>query len=500
MFPQWLKDIWGTGGTTRVTAETTLQSPAYWYGINKISGNLGTLPLNVMRSLDPGAEKMKNHIGWRLMRKRPNAYQTPFVFKQTETARAILWGNSRSYIHRAGQSSELIPLRPDATITGMIEGEVWHCTKPQKDERILTFDNLLDEMMETPDKVVMIPDRDCLHVKGFGDGINGLSLFKVARTTLETSLGADKRAARQQSKGFAGKVMLEAPADSPMGRDEQKAAEFLADFQQKHGEDGSADAIGLLRGGIKANVLQMSNRDAEFIEQQKFGLVQAGLFLMLESILGYDNSVSYNSEEQKQLAYLKNCLSNWLVRWEEECNFKLLSRSQFFGDYYFKFNTGTLLRTDTATTMDTLSKGIASRIYSPNDAREKLDENPYPGGSEYFNPAITPGNGQGQEEPETEEEPQANAAMIAHLEHLMNVEAKQVNKRLKRGETQAQLDDWYDDWSITLGDAIEKLGGDRIIAQTHCVQNLKFLQRKPDVFDLTGTAELLAKEINSCLI
>ena len=561
---QWLLDLFNAKGKVTVNARTAIQVPAFWYGINKISGNIGTLPINLMRRLEPqGSEKVTNHFVSRLLRKRPNTYQTPFVFKQTETARAILWGNSRSYIHRAGNASELIPLRPDATITGMVDGEKWHCTMPEKDERVILFDDFLQQMKENPNKTVMIPDRDCLHIQGFGDGVNGLSLFQVARNTLEVSLGADQRAARQMGSGFTGKVMLEVPSDSPEFRDSKKAAEFLADFKKSHGADGSGEAVGLLLGGIKANVMQMSNRDAEFISQQEHSRVDAALWLMLEGILGDDKSVSYNSEEQKQIAYIKNCLSMWTARWEQECSFKLLSSSEFYGDYFCKFNTASLLRPDASATMEILSKGIAARIYSPNDAREMLDRNPYKGGDSYENPAITPGNG-GSETPATETETateetstggtskekvqfaralsaaetvqkvylgvgkvitsdearkivndatdaglavpgpeftqqqptnMANAAMVAHLEHFMQIEQKQVNKRRDRGETIEQLDAWYDGWSVTLGDAIEKLGGDRSIAQSHCVNNLKYLSQNPVAFDLTGSAELLAREI-----
>jgi len=435
-------------------------------------------------------EKAKDHWAYRLLRKRPNAYQTPIVFKQTETAKALLWGNSRSYIHRAGMQSELIPLRPDATITAMVDGEKWHLTKPDLDDRFGgTMGQLIEIMKANQQGLVVLADKDVLHIPGFGDGVNGYSLFTVARQSLEISLGADSRSARQMTKGFAGKVVLEAPEDSPMFRDQKKAEEFLADWKKRHSSDGDAEEVALLRGGVKANVLQMSNRDAEFLGIQQFQRQEAALWLCLESILGDDTSVSYNSEEQKQLAYLKNCLAPWLKRWEEECEYKLLSPDEFYSDnYYIKFNVAALLRTDTQTTIDTLSKGIASRIYNPNEARAKLDENPYEGGDDYFNPAITPGTNATNEPPQ---------ALVDRLDGLLKIEQKRVGKFLERGDTYEQIEQWYDTWCETLGNAIENLGGDRITAQQHCVGNLEFLKRNPAVFDLTGTAELLAKEVHS---
>lgn len=496
---KWLLDLFGTSsGKVKVTARSSLQTAPFWYGVNRISGNIGTMPLNVYRRLpDGGSEKATNHWANRLLRGRPNAYQTPMVFKQTLTAQAILWGNGAAYIHRAGNQSELIPLRPDRTFAGLIKGdsgpgEKWFLTMPEstdrESDRLLRFDDLLDEMERNPRKCVMIPDRDVLHIQGFGDGVNGMSLFQMARNTIAITLGGNDRSEKAMNKGFAGKVMLEAPPESMMFKDAKKAEEFLKDFNEKHGSDASADQVGLLLGGIKANVLAMSNKDAEFVEQMKFQREEAALFLMLESILGTNNSVSYNSEEQKSLAYLKHCLTNWLTRWEEECSFKLLSNREFYsGDYYCKFNTASLLRTDLATTASTFSTLITSLVLSPNEARAKLDMNPYEGGDTFQNPNTST----------TANNDEPNAAVVSRLEHLLGVEAKRVNEFLASGASYEKIDKWYEGWCTTLGDAIESLGGDRLIAQKHCVDNLTFIKKNPSHFDLSGSAELLAKEIEN---
>ena len=256
-------------------------------------------------------------------------------------------------------------------------------------------------------------------------------------------------------------------------------------------KDAKAEKVGLLRNGVKANVLQMSNRDAQFVDQMIFQRQEAALWLMLESILGDDTSQSYNTEEQKSLAYLKHCLANWLTRWEQECEYKLLSPREFESDeYYMKFNTGALLRTDSQTTASIGSTYIASRVYNPNEWREKLDENPYEGGDDYENPNVTPGGGG--------DSPPNNAA--ARLERLMKIEQRQVNKFLDRGDSFEIIDNWYDTTFIRkLTAAVEELGGDFAIAQNHCVESLNYIKRKPDHFDLTGSAELLAKEIEKCL-
>jgi HK97 family phage portal protein len=495
---QWLLD-WANGkaGTPRVTEKTALMSAPFWYGVNRISANLGTLPCNLRRTLpNGGSEKLKSDDRYWLFRDRPNVFQSPMVFQQAETKRAIMWGNSRSVIVGTGRQVELLPQPPSRSISGMVDGEKWHCFAPELDSRIVRVDDLMQEMMSNPNKTVMKPDREVLHVQGFGDGVQGLSLIEYARTSLQIALAADDNTLKQNTKGFNGKVMLEAPEGSAYFNDETKAKEFLKDFQDKHGRDGNADAIGLLRNGIKLNVLQMSNKDAEFIEQLKFRRQEAALWLLLESILGDDSSVSYNSLEQKQLAYLTNCLMPWLVRWEQEASRKLLTEGERRNGLAFKFNFSSILRADSQATATVLNSYIQNRVYSPNEVRIKLDENPYDGGDEYENPNITTGT-PGTPEPEQLKriEHQSNAAIVNRLQHMMTIEEKKVSKFLARGDSFEHIDDWYEKWVDTLGNAVEQLGGDWVMAQQHCANSLAYIQRGGKMFDLTGSAEALADQI-----
>lgn len=497
----WVNSLFGSEDAGRVSSKSMLTNAPFWYGINKISGNLGTLPLNLMYHKGRDRKKAVDHSAYQLLKLRPNELQTPVVFKQSLTKDVICWGNGRAYIDRSssGLPLSLIPLQPDRTFTTLIEGKKWHYSYPEFDNSFCSsVDNLLSQMKKNPNGVVMMPDKDVLHIQGFGNGLCGYSLFEYARQSLQISLGADKRSARQMQKGFAGKVMLEAPEN--MFREEGKAKEFLEDYVKKHGTDGEGQEVGLLIEGIKANVLQMSNRDAEFIEQRKFQRQEAALWLMLESILGDDESVSYNSEEQKQLAYLKHCLDTYLVRWEQECAKKLLTEKEFLSEqYYFKFNVASLLRTDFPTTISTLKSGIEARIWNPNEAREKVDENPYEGGDEYGNPAITPGSPGGGDDGGSDSNSVDTSAMQARLKHMIGIEEKRVSRFLNRGDSFDHIDQWYESWVDRLAVVIEDFGGDWEIAQSHCVRSLKYLKNNPDAkkLDLANSEELIIEEIQN---
>ncbi|MDC3267887.1 phage portal protein [bacterium] len=479
------------------------QLPDFYYGINKISNNVGTLNCDLYRKQGEDREKVKTGISNKLLNRRPSPMYGAMTFKQTLIADAIWYGAGRAYIHRDAVNPELILLNPAQTVTGVVDGEVWNATYVEidtirPDSRLTLF----EKMDADPNNVVMIPDRDCFRVVGFGNGLNGVPLYDAARLTIESAQGAESRVKDQIKKGFVGKLMLSAPQESPAFRTAEQAQEFLNDFTERHGADGAAEQVGLLRGGITASTLNvMDNNAAEFAETRKMLGESAAKYLQLEYIPGMEKSNSYNSLEQKQLAYLNNALEPWLVRVEQEADYKLLSARQFnSGEFYHKFNVESMLRTDIATTAATFSSLISSKIMNPNEARAKLDMNPYPGGELFENPNTTSGAVQleGQEQGQDPDEPQDDreaSAVENRIQLLLNAEEKQVTKRLKRGDTLESIEEWYNKFEANLGDVVESLGGERIIAQTHCVESLRCIARKPKHFCLDGEAKLITQEI-----
>ncbi len=477
---QWLINTL-TGGNSpsaAVSANDAIGTAPVWYAVSKIAGHVGMLPLNVHRRTDAGSEKDKLHAGHQLMRVRPNQYQIPIVFRELLQTHALLWGDGRAFIRRErGVPVELIPLMPDRTSTVAYEGEKWHVTRPRKDELLTMFEGAKAE------ELVPLPDEDVLHVPGLGfDGFCGKSLMQVARDSLNIGIQGDKRASNQMENGFTAELLLEDGANRL--RKQEDAEEFLEHFRKSHEADQNAQAIGLLREGMKAHVLNMSNRDAQFLESRKMHREEVALWLGIETMPGTGND-SYNSLEQRNLAYLSGCLQKWLTKWEQECDAKLLTESERRNDtHYFRFNVASLLRTDLQTTINSLGNAIAHRIYNPNEVREKLDENAYEGGDTFENPAITPGS------------PGSTESAQNRLEHMLGIEQKRVNEFLSKGKPFDKIEHWYQTWSGTLGDVIEKeLGGSRSIAQDHCRDSLNYLRPGRDSIDHSGTAELLVQRI-----
>jgi len=449
-------------GVTPVNPHTMLGLAGVWYAMSKISGMVGQMPLEVKRKLpDGGSEDARNHAAWNLLRWQPNDYQTSDVFKETMQGHAIGWGNGRAVIIRqAGRPTELLPLMPDRTKTYMVGGEKYHVTNPNMDhDRIAAYAGDFEAAMTAnPETTVVIHDRDVLHIQGFGyDGIEGKSFASVARESISMGLNGQRLATKQSEKGFTGRMMLQAPPGS--FRDEKQASEFLTTFRKHHNEDG--ELVGLLREGVTANVLTMSNHDAQFVEQQKFNRTDIMLWFGLESMPGDESRSSYSSLEQKQLSELQSCLNRWLVKWEMQCRAKLLTdREKMAEEHYFKFNRQTLIMTDTQTTINALSQGIMNRILSPNEARAKLDMNPYSGGDKFANPMIDPTI----TDPETGESSlpdrstsqASEPAAQAQLQHMVGVECNRIEQRGLRAKN---FVDWVDGFYARWQERLESTAG-----------------------------------------
>jgi len=474
----WLSELlFGEMSDRYVTPDNALKYPAIWYAVNKISGHVGQLPLVLHRRLPDGrgAEPATAHPVYKLLKTAPNSWQTPIIFKELMQTHCLLWGNAYAYIRREGNRVvELLPLHPGRTAPEVRRGIKHYLHLPEDS------DDPIHEYKERRDNgnYMVLTDDEVFHLPGLGfDGYAGKSLWKVASDSWDTGIQSDNRIRSGFKKGFKAAMLLEAPVDA--FRKEEDAKQFIDDFNAYHSGSENADKAGLLTRGIKANVTNLNSQEAQMVEHRRYQRQDVALWFLLESILGDDSSVSYNSLEQKNLAYLSNCLMRWLVKWEEECNKKLLATQSNL--YYFKFSTAALLRADFKTTMESLGLGITHRIYSPNEARQKLDMNPYDGGDEYANPAISPGSpgGEGDQSQEDDEASNGEDAQSNVVQericHMIGVEARRVLAHTAKDNFLGAIDAFYLSWSKTFADVLQKAGLDHELAIEYCEESRQML-------------------------
>ena len=444
-------------GDRIITAHNALRHAPVWHAINRICGNLSIMPLRLKQETDMGFKIRRDDERDHAVFHRPCRYLSPSFFKSTMQGHALLWGNARAYMDTSSGGYEFIILQPDRTVSVMAEGKKYHITKPEGiHDRLLLFQQVNDK------NVVILEDDEVIHIPGFGyDGVEGLSLLETAALSWNTGRESDKRAHSQMKFGFSGGVTLEAPPNA--FRNDKEANEFYDSFVKRQSGPENAGKPLLLRNGVKMSAPAMSNRDAEFIQARRFQREEAALWFLLESILGGEKVEGYNTQEQKNLAYLTNCLMTWLIRWSEELNVKLLSTSELNRGFSFQWDTSALLKADYQSLVTSYCKLIQHRVYSPNDIRIKLGDSKREGGDIYENPMTSSGKDQQAPDPSTQK------AAKARMKHLCVVEAKRLQGfGAKVGD---KINDFYLHWEDTIANAMKDVGADESIAGQWCKQS-----------------------------
>ena len=180
----------------------------------------------------------------------------------------------------------------------------------------------------------------------------------------------------------------------------------------------------------------------------------------VDKIQGDDSSVSYRSLEEKNRAYITNCLNRWLSKWEQELARKTLTPTQRRSmRYYYRFDDWELTRGTMIDRFQAYQIGRQAEILSSNECREFEDLEPREGGDDYKNPAINPQT-TGSESKAKPADTTAKA-IASRIGHLVNVEKKRILQYSdKSGNFIDSVERFYNGWKDRFTVAIVELGGD----------------------------------------
>jgi HK97 family phage portal protein len=383
---------WATGdnpsdaGVT-VNGYTALTHCPLWQGVNIISGDIGQVPIRLVKN---EFFDQKEHNAWQLLRVRPNELQSPSVWKETMIQWALIWGNGVSWIRRAGSRPvDLIPLRPDCLWPELIAFD---------EGQVLLYHYI---SLSTGKNYTFFPD-DVIHIQGLtGDGVWGYPLHEIAKNTIGQGLALERHGNKQFANGARPSGVLEHPAKLP----DDARANLRREWELIHGGPDNAGRIAILWEGMKFNATSMTNIDAQWIEAKKLDRVNAASLLNLPAHklnALEDSSVRSNLEEQNEV-YKQMTLTRWSNRMDEEFRRKLLTDKEWKSDeYQFVFDWDTFLRADIDTLTQVGDRCVKGEIMNRNEARKLIRLPPYPGGDKFGSPAINP---QTDEKKEAEEPP-----------------------------------------------------------------------------------------------
>lgn len=366
-----------TGGPTaagvRVTAKKALGLSAIWRGVNLIAGHVGRYPFRVYRYSGEGLQADRNHQSWRVVR-RPNDFMTPFTFRQTLQAHALLEGNGYAYIVRdleGVRPVDLLPLDPGRTWPVRVNGELWYLYEAS--------DGPLPGRRRKRDWV-KIPATEVLHIKGLGfDGLVGYPVRKILADTIGGAVAARDYGSKFFQNNARPGIALQVPAGFP-----EKAVPNLRESWEKlHRGLSNAHKTAILREGVTLAVYDTSAKTAQLVENRSFDARElANILGVPPHKLGDPSRTAYNSLESENQAYEQDTLGTWFAAWEQECDCKLLTESEKETESHcFRFDPNPLARVPIAQRGAYYVQGITTGWLSRDEVRGFENLPPLPGGA-----------------------------------------------------------------------------------------------------------------------
>ena len=355
----------------RETKENALSEATYFACLKVLSESVGKLPLKLLQhNEDGGVITARGHPLYFVLHDRPNPYMTSTTFWSTMEQNRNHHGDAYAWIKGAGKKTTLWILPSD-------EVEIWY-----DDGKILSDIPDIYYMYSHGGKLYKFASEEIIHLKTSNsfDGIKGIPVRVQLKTTITGNIKSQKMLNQMYKSGFTAKAVVQYTADLS-GDNLKKFKEMIEDFAGSDLDDKEVKNIIPIPVGTTLTPLNVNLADSQFIDIKKYSALQiASAFGIKPNQIGDYSKSSYANSEAQQLSFYVDTMLYILKQYEEELNYKLLSREEIDAGYYFKFNVAVILRADLKTQIETLSQAVSNFIYTPNEARALLDKPAKPGG------------------------------------------------------------------------------------------------------------------------
>lgn len=312
-----------------VNRETALRVSTVLACCRVIAEGVAQVPWRLHQETASGSKPATAHPLYRVLNRRPNAWQTSFEFREMVMFHLLLGGNAYVFLNRVGSARrvvEMIPLPPDRVRT------------EQRDDWSLRYWVRGRDMAERE-----IPAESVWHIRGASwNGAVGMDVLKLAQEAIGLAISTEGSQSAFHANGA--KVSGTYSIEGPLTPEQHKALKgYITD--EFTGALGDFKAM-ILDRGAKWTPLQMSGVDAQHLETRKFQVEEVcRIFRVMPIMVGYaDKTATYASSEQMFLAHVVHTLMPWYSRNEQSADVNLLSEADQAAGYYTKFNANALMR------------------------------------------------------------------------------------------------------------------------------------------------------------
>ena len=334
---------------------------AVYRAVNLISGDIAVIPVDVYKkghAVASGRDRANEHPISFLLNRKPNSWQTPYLFFKTLLTQVLVRGNAFAFIHRdeRGNPIEILPI-PASTYPMFIQGETWYCID-------------LGETVEPAKRFIVKSNEDVIHIRGLSfDGMMGISVIDAGTRSFRKIANRD----RFSEKFFENGAVVSGVLEHPNKLSVEARNNLKKSMQQRHQGIDNAFRMMLLEEGAKYHQISMTPEQIDLVQQEQNDLITiANWFNLTPDQLGYPNTTSYNSVEVMSKRYLMSTLNPWLTNVEQELTIKLLSDKDLDEGFFAEFDRNSAVRMDAKTQAESIQTYVNCGVMCPNEGRELI--------------------------------------------------------------------------------------------------------------------------------
>ena len=335
-----------------INSYTTLAVPAYWRAINFKARNMASFPRSVRKNDIDVPHRLD-----RLLKRKPNGYQSAFILWQTLYFHKYHYGNAYASIERDtlfnpvaihNLPPEIVsPFRwidDDGTITQ------WYHVASSTGNKVL-------------------PASDVIHLAQLSyDGLVGINHVWLQQEAFERARLVDRYITRYLVKGSVIRAAIEIDA----AVSEDQVATIVSTMKKYRGADGEDD-VPILTGGAKFANKSANNDQSQIIQLSQLSTKQIAQLTDVAPHWLFDSSEEkYNGNPVQAGEDAVRYLFRIEIEQAEDEMIKLLSDPEQDAGYTIHIDPNALIRGDVLTESDVIVAQTNAGLLSKNEGRLEL--------------------------------------------------------------------------------------------------------------------------------
>lgn len=345
-----------------VSADNALKIAAVFRCVDIICKTIATMPLHLYRRTEEGKEKAEDNPLFNLMYILPNHRTTAYEFRQMYMANALLTRGGFAKIERNNRGNVVAVWNVP---TSRVSGPYLNSVNGERYIDIALGNGAMERLRE----------GDFMYTPGFllHDETAPQDLISIAADVMGLTYTLNEYAQMAVDGVNPGGFI-----ETPNGLTDEAYTRFKEDFEKNYKGAVNSGRFLFLEEGSKAVLLQRDMEKQQVLESRKNAVSEICRVFGVPPHMCMDmEHATFSNIEHQSVEFVRDCVNPWSVKLEQGMYRDLLTERQR-ARYYWKFNTNSLMRGDTATRTQYYNVMRQTGVMSVNDVRELEELNPLP--------------------------------------------------------------------------------------------------------------------------